>query len=46
MCEVDCDIDIVPTGREISEIAISFPKFGLEENSRNADGVNAHKIIE
>ena len=24
MCEVDCNIDIVPTGREISEIAMSF----------------------
>ena len=46
MCEVDCNIDIVPTGREISEIAILFPKFGLKENPRNVDGVNVHKIIE
>ena len=46
MCEVDCNIDIVPTGREISEIAILFQKIGLEENRRNADEVNAHKVIE
>ena len=46
MCEADYNIDIVPTGREISEIAILFSKIGLEEKTRNADGVNAHKIIE
>ena len=28
MCEVDCNIDIVPTGREISEIAISLDRKG------------------
>ena len=42
MCEVDCNIDIVPTGREIG----NCNKFGLEEKTRNSDGVNVHKIME
>ena len=44
MCEVDCNIDIVPTGREISEIAISL--VWKRTLGTQMDRVNDHNIIE